>query len=185
FIGEGLSVISNRDIPTRDGNHMLQGDYGTYLVEDNGTLVPLGSPCWLWGKFYENVVQSILSGAWNNDKTQRAVNYWWGMDSGVIDVTLSKHLPEGLRQLAWILRKGMQSGTIDPFKRLLIAQDGTIKNDGSRSLTPEELLHMDWLCNNVEGSIPPFEDILPYSQAMVRELGIYRDSIPKEKEGEI
>jgi hypothetical protein len=41
---------------------------------------------------------------------------------------------------------------------------------------------MDWLCENVVGKIPPFEDILPISQNMVRELGLYRDTIPTEKE---
>ena len=182
FIGEGLSVISNRDIPTQDGSYMLQGDYGTYLVEDSGTLVPLGSPCWLWGKFYENVVQSILSGAWNNDKTQRAVNYWWGMDSGVIDVKLSDRLPEGLRSMAEILKEGLRSGKINPFFRRIVAQDGTVKNDGSRAFTPDELLHMDWLCDNVEGVIPSFDEIEPYARPMVRELGIYRDQLPAQKE---
>ena len=182
FIGEGLSVISNRDIPTQDGSHMLQGDYGTYLVEASGALVPLGSPCWLWGKFYENVVQSILSGAWNNDKTQRAVNYWWGMDSGVIDVTMSDRLPEGLRSMAEILKEGLRSGKINPFFRRIVAQDGTVKNDGSRAFTPDELLHMDWLCDNVEGVIPSFDEIEPYARPMVRELGIYRDQLPAQKE---
>ena len=186
FVKQDIRVVSNRDVPTPGRLHLEHGSYGTYFIEPNGNLLHLGSPCWMWGKFYEHVIQSIFNGAWDQGTAEnKALNYWWGMDSGVIDVTLSKHLPEGLRQLAWILRKGMQNGTIDPFKRLLVAQDGTIKNDGSRSLTPEELLHMDWLCNNVEGSIPPFEDILPYSQAMVRELGVYRDSIPKKKDGEI
>jgi hypothetical protein len=107
------------------------------------------------------------------------------MDSGVIDLTLSDNLPDGLKHLASILRQGLQNGTIDPFRRHITAQDGSVKNDGSRSLSPEELLHMDWLCQNVEGSIPAFDTILPYSQAMVRELGVYRDSIPMEKEGSL
>ena len=150
---------------------------------ENGILQPLGSPCWLWGNFYENVVRSILNGNWDKNRdSQRAVNYWWGMDSGVIDVVLSKHLPEGLRQMAWILRKGLQNGTIDPFRRLLIDQQGNLRNDGSHSLTTDELLHMDWLLSNVSGTIPSFEEILPYSQNMVRELGIYRGQIPPEKE---
>ena len=184
FLAQGIRVVSNRDVPTPGRLHLEHGSYGTYFIEPNGNLLHLGSPVWMWGKFYEHVVESVLNGNWDQGTdSDKAVNYWWGMDSGVIDVTLSKHLPEGLRQLAWILRKGLQSGTIDPFKQLLVAQDGTIVNDGSRSLTTDELLHMDWLCNNVQGSIPPFEDILPYSQAMVRELGIYRDSIPMEKEG--
>ena len=35
------------------------------------------------------------------------------------------------------------------------------------------------------GSIPAFEDVLPISQPLVRELGLYRDSIPAEKERKI
>ena len=43
---------------------------------------------------------------------------------------------------------------------------------------------MDWLCENVVGEIPAFEEILPISQAMVRELGLYRDKVPAVKENQ-
>ena len=76
------------------------------------------------------------------------------------------------------MRNALPSGISTP-------QDGTVKNDGTQHFTPEEVLHMDWLCDNVVGSIPPFEEILPISQKMVRQLGIYRDSIPPEKEAVI
>lgn len=184
FLKAGIRVVSNRDVPTPDQKRLEFGTYGTYIIEDNGELLHLGSPCWMWGNFYEHVVRSILGGTWDQGiDTAKAVNYWWGMDSGVIDVTLSDKLPAGLLQLADILRRGLRDGSIDPFRRRLVAQDGTVINDGSRTLTTEELLHMDWLCENVEGSIPEFDSLLPYSQAMVRELGIYRDTIPMEKEG--
>ena len=182
FIKDGIRVISNREVPSQDQMYLDFCTYGTYQVEDDGTLIPLGSPCWMWGKFYENVIRSIMSGAWESSKDPRAVNYWWGMDSGVIDVQLSDKLPEGVRTLAELLRKGLRSGAIDPFFRRITAQDGTVKNDGSRSFTPDEILHMDWLCENVEGSIPGFEEILPISRAMVRALGVYKDEIPAEKE---
>jgi hypothetical protein len=104
------------------------------------------------------------------------------MDSGVIDLELSRKLPAGVRQMAKILRYGMMSGAIDPFRRRIVAQDGTIKNDGTTTFTPDEILHMDWLVENVIGSIPSFEELQPQSQALVRELGIYRDRIPAEKE---
>ena len=42
---------------------------------------------------------------------------------------------------------------------------------------------MDWLCENVEGEIPTFDQIAPFARDTVRELGIYRDTIPMEKEG--
>jgi hypothetical protein len=41
---------------------------------------------------------------------------------------------------------------------------------------------MDWLCDNISGEIPSFDQLLPISQGLVRELGIYRDSIPALKE---
>ena len=184
FAKAGIQVVSNRDVPLPGRIHLEHGSYGTYTVAPDGAHITMGSPCWMWGKFYVHVVESILGGTWDQGtENAKAVNYWWGMDSGVIDVTLSDHLPEGLKHLANILRKGLQNGTIDPFRRRLVSQDGSVRNDGSRTLTPEELLHMDWLLENVEGEIPPFDTILPYSQAMVRELGVYRDSIPMEKEG--
>ena len=183
FIKSGINVISNRDVPTPDKKYLEHGTYGTYLVED-GILQPLGSPCWLWGHFYENVIRTILNGNYDKEKGNRhAVNYWWGMDSGVIDVELAEQVPEGMLRLTNILKEGLKTGTIDPFFRKIIAQDGRVMNDGTHTLSPEELLHMDWLCENVDGEIPPFDTIAPFAQDMVRELGVYRDTIPMEKEG--
>ncbi len=181
FFADGIRVISNRSVPTSH-MHLDFCNYGTYLVDDMGGLIPLGSPLWVWGKFYEFAVRNILNGSWKHDRDGKALNYWLGMDSGVIDLDLSRKLPAGVRQMAKILRYGMLSGQLDPFRRRIMAQDGTIKNDGSATFTPEELIHMDWLCENVIGSIPSFEELLPQSQPLVRELGIYRDKIPAQKE---
>ena len=182
FFADGIRVVSNRNAPTLSCGQDFC-NYGTYLMDSRGDLIPLGTPLWLWGNFYEFVIRSILSGGWKREKgDSTALNYWLGMDSGVIGVRLSDKLPEGVRQMARLLEKGLREGTLDPFMRKIIAQDGSVKNDGTRKLPPEELLRMDWLCENVVGKIPPYEEILPISQTMVRELGIYRDSIPTGKE---
>ena len=183
FYADGIRVISNREAPNQNKMYMDFCNYGTYLMDDRGELVPLGTPVWVWGKFYEFAIKAIQAGGWKREKgVSTALNYWLGMDSGVIDVNLSEKLPEGVRQMAKLLKKGLADGTIDPFLRKIVAQDGTVKNDGTHRYTPGELLHMDWLCDNIIGTIPPFEDILPISERMVRELGIYRDKIPAEKE---
>ena len=178
FIERGIYVISNRDTPVGQRGHMA---YGTYETDSTGLLRPLGSPVWLWGKFYENVIRSILSGTWSTRCTA-AVNDWWGLSSGVIDVDLSKDLPSGVLSLAKILRQGLRDGTIDPFRSRIVAQDGRVINEGSRILSADEILHMDWLCDNVVGSIPSYDEILPISQPTVRMLGIYRDQIPNIQE---
>ena len=92
---------------------------------------------------------------------------------------------EGSQILAEVLRQGLKNGTLDPFCRQIIDQQGKVRNDGTAPLSPDEVLYMDWLCDNVIGSIPSFDEVEPYAQPMLRELGIYRDSIPMEKEGSL
>ena len=91
-------------------------------------------------------------------------------------------LPAGMKQLVRILKNGVISEYIDPFLCPITAQDGTIISEGSRLLTPEEIMRMDWLCDNVEGCIPAFDSLLPQSQDLVRLLGIYRETIPPKTE---
>lgn len=177
FLDDGIRVISNRDTPVKD---RLFTDSGTYMTREDGTVMALGSPTWIWGKFYENIIRSMLNGSWDTEKGGKIVNYWWGMSSGVIDVTLGTDLPEGVRMLATMLRTGLRQGLIDPFFRKIVAQDGTVINDGTHSLSPDDLLHMDWLCENVSGSIPKYEDVLPISRPMVKLLGVYPPDSPEE-----
>ena len=182
FFRDGIRVISNRDVPTLNKMYLEFCNYGTYLMDDRGGLLALASPVWLWGSFYERVIRGILNGAKPGEKPHNAVNYWLGMDSGVIGLNMSDKLPEGVRTLAKHLEQCIAGHILDPFARKIVAQDGTVKNDGSVTFTPDELLHMDWLCDNIIGSIPSFDEILPMSQSLVRELGIYRDTIPAVKE---
>lgn len=177
FQREGIFVISNRDTPVED---RLLTDSGTYMIQHDGTMTPLGSPTWMWGRFYENVIRSMLSGAWDTEKGGKIVNYWWGMSSGVVDIKLGDALPEGVRYLANMLRSGLRQGLIDPFRRRIVTQDGTVINDGSRTLSPDDLLHMDWLCQNVRGSIPRYEEVLPISRPMVKLLGVFPPENPEE-----
>ena len=182
FFTDGIRVISNRQAPSQNRMYLDFCNYGTYLMGERSNLIPLGVPVWVWGKFYEVVVNYYLCGKKVQKDPYSAINYWLGMDSGVIDIQLSDQLPAGVRMMAELLRKNLIDGTLDPFARKIIAQDGTVKNDGTRFLSPKERLNMDWLCVNVIGSIPSFDQILPMSRTMVRELGVYRDSIPAAKE---
>ena len=118
------------------------------------------------------------------EDSSRAINYWWGMDSGVVDLRTSPDLPEGCRALAEILRQGIRAGTIHPFQRFIRDQAGNVVNDGSQNLTMEEILKMDWLCDLVDGGLPAFEELLPVARATVRRLGVDRENIPPEEEKE-
>ena len=180
---QGISVISNKEATNPENEHWTM-EWGTYKLQPDGSMLPMAVPCWNWGPFYEKVMLCIMSGEFDNKTPGQAINYWWGMNSGVIDVQLSDALPDGVRSLAEILKNGIISGAIDPFKCRLVDQNGVVRSNGDRDLTPEEIMFMDWLCDNVEGSIPEFDQLLPSSQEMVRVLGVYRDKIPPETEEE-
>ena len=180
LIARGARVISNRDVPLPDAHYMGLGEYGTYLIDEAGRLSPLASPCWMWGKLYENLVRTVLSGSYDQKKAPEAINYWWGMDSGVIDVQMTDLVPEGTRTLAASLMNDIRSGALLPFQRAMVSQDGIMRNDGSRDLTTRELLMMDYLMDGVEGTIPSYEELLPMSRALVRELGLHKEDLPHE-----
>ena len=180
LIARGAKVISNRDVPLPNAHYMVLGEYGTYLIDEAGRLSPLASPCWMWGKLYENLVRTVLSGSYDQKKAPEAINYWWGMDSGVIDVQMTELVPEGIRTLAEAMMDRIRTGALLPFQRELTDRDGTVHNDGSHDLSSRELLTMDYLLDGVEGAIPAYGELLPMSRALVRELGLHPEDLPQE-----
>jgi len=185
FTQKGITVISGRDAPMPN---RPQREFGTFLVRPGGVLQDLATPFWHWGQFYENVIRTVLNGGWVRDKSGtdgRAVNYWWGMNSGVMDVLLSRELPPDVNHLAQILRSGVTSGMIDPFHCRITAQDGSVKNSGRHGLDLEQIAHMDYLCDAVDGHIPEYDELADIAKPMYRMQGIHRDLLPVEKEAEL
>ena len=45
-------------------------------------------------------------------------------------------------------------------------------------------MDMDWLCDNIEGSIPSYDELLPFAKETVRLFGLSRNLIIPEKETE-
>ena len=177
----GCDMIANRDVTTEE---QAQEAYGLCRLEQDGSLTPILSPVWSWGEFYIRLVQSIFSGAWEElgDHAQRAVNYWWGLSSGVVDIRCAPAIPQSMAELVDILKRGIVSGVISPFQRHITTTDGRVINDGGRDLTTSEILNIDWLCDRVRGEIPSFEQLLPIARGIVRLQGIYRDLIPPDKD---
>ena len=79
--------------------------------------------------------------------------------------------------MAEILKKDIVNGSVEPFRAKITDREGRLRCDGSRALSPEEIMNMDWLCDNVDGRIPAFEELLPGARELVRLLGIYRDDL--------
>ena len=176
---EGLRVICARDLP---GSGDSPDWRGLCLAREAGP-VCAALPVWNWGEVYIRLARSILRGGWDELSAVAAVNYWWGFASGAVDVQLMESLPDGPRELVRLLRAALTHGELAPFHRRIADQTGAVQNDGERWLAPEEVLHMDWLCANVRGSIPQYDELLPMARPMVRLLGLYRETLQPEKRG--
>ncbi len=177
----GVTVISNRDAAGPDADPW-DFELGTFMENASGDLVPLALPRWNWGALYEKLVRSALKGSLETGPVDKALNLWFGLDSGGIDVELSDTLPDGVRSLALLLKTGLIKGEIEPFCSRIIDQSGVLRCDGVTGLTTDALMQMDWLCDNVDGAVPGFDALLPRAREMVRVLGLYRDDLTTVKE---
>ena len=90
----------------------------------------------------------------------------------MIDLICSKSLPAGSRWLLELIKREVAEAGYNPFSSSLTAQDGTVKNSAGSTLSPEEIITMDWLLDNVEGEIPSFEDLMEEAKPMVLLQGL-------------
>ena len=185
LIKDGLDVVSNHEWFAPEAP---QAPFGLIRIKADGSPEPLAATFWNWGAFYTKLLNDLLLGHWEDESANRsaaAINYWWGMQSGVIGITPSEKLPEGVKALVEALRNSVIEGRMDPFCRVMSDQEGIVRNEGDRWLSPYEILHMDWLSDTIEGTIPKFSELLPMAQSTVRLLGVYREDIPPVKDGPI
>lgn len=171
FEKENIRYISGQDmiIPGEPSRH-----FGVYRA-DMDAPVNLAMPVWHWGIFYEQMLRNIINGSWKYDDASddtKGLNYWWGMSAGIIDVFCSNHLPIGTLRLVNLLKQTICKGDFNPFSGELYSQDGVVQKDADRIMTPEEIITMDWLAENVIGRIPKMEELMDKAKPVVSLQGI-------------
>ena len=173
FREKGITLISSRDL-NAPGN--LSREFGLFRRNGEDVEKNYALPVWHWGKMYEDILQSILNGNWKDEEESagnRALNYWWGMSAGAIDVIYSDRIPTGTKLLLKILRNSLTTGGFNPFSELLKFRDGTQLEAGD-GLSPEDILKMDKLLYNVHGFLPAIDDIRDEYRAFIEAQGIFR-----------
>lgn len=128
-----------------------------------------------WGKFYLSIVRRVLEGSWKQElRGNSAINYWWGMNQGVVDVLCSRSLPIGTRRLVSVLRTALQAGRLDPFYGMLMDPQSQDDYEDSAPPPAEQILSMNWLSPYVQGRIPAFEELTESAQELVKLQGVER-----------
>jgi len=167
---KGVTVVSGKDmvIPEETSRY-----FGLYHLE-NGEPHNIAMPLWHWGKFYEQLIRTIMDGTWKYDDNYetKAINYWWGLSAGVVDVIHSQNLPIGTRRLIQLLKDNITRGEFNPFSGVLYSQDGMVQSDPNKALSPEEIITMDWLAENVVGSIPTRKELTDQAKPVTQQSGL-------------
>lgn len=165
-----IHLVSDQDMITP---HKASRMFGLYQYE-NGETVNLVMPVWNWGIFYEKMIKSILAGAYQTEENEegRALNYWWGMSAGVIDMICTKHVPAGVKRLAEHFKEDIKNRYFLPFYSEIRAQDGSVKNPKHQPMSPEAIMEMDYLVDNVIGSIPEMDTLIEAAKSVVQVKGV-------------
>ena len=171
-----IQVICNRDITAP--NHTAR-DYGLYLrsgdeITNIATLIPQ------WGPFYQTIVESLLNGTFSPaDNKSIATNYWWGIGSRILDVAFSNRFDPYAMRLINHYREGLRDGTFSPFEGELHDQAGVLRCQAEQRLTPAEILCMDYLADNIVGSFPSEDEMVPTARPLVRLQGMHGELKPE------
>ena len=167
----GVRLISSLDL-AKPGRPERIG-LGLTMAGDDGQVL-LASPQWKWGVYYEELLQRIRDGSFQSEykESSRALNYYWGLSAGVVDLYCTDKLPNATRRLAHLLRESICSGFCDPFRGPLYAQDGHKVEAAHQTFGPEQIMAMDWLNENIIGSIPAYEELSETGKATAEVSGV-------------
>ena len=173
FWERGISIISGSELATPANPD--DRDFGLYRYNENHEVERLAMALWNWGVIYQKIIESIKNGSWDDVKKKsghRAMNYFWGFDSGAIELILNKYVPDGVSRLARFLVSSIRTGAMEPFYGILTAQDRTVTEDEDDSLLMKDLMEMGWLLDNIVGRIPAPEEFNPEARLLLMAQGV-------------
>lgn len=176
----GADIIAHDDLPSPGD---LSKEYGVYSTKckDNGEdCIPQAHftmPIWNWGVFYEKLLRNVLSGTWKMvfdvlEANPKLVNFWWGMDTGIVDIIYSKtHVPVQTQSLVEFMKKMIIQNEYHPFTGPIFDQKGNIRIKKDEVAGYEQILSMNWFVDGIEGEIPELSKE-HYSDPLTEMLGI-------------
>ncbi len=154
---KGVDIISHHNTLA---NRQFMPEYGVYTIEkgEDGRCTPtkyLAVPVWNWGIFYEKYIRSILVGGTklglDTASSGRMRNYWWGLDSGLLDFFYAKsHIPRETRKLIELIKTSITSQSFKVFTGPIYDTDGRLMVEEGEALEHEQILTMNWLVEGIE-----------------------------------
>ncbi len=180
---EGIRLISSMD----NARLYEPGQTLGLSFVDGETQKLLAAPIWRWGVYYEGLLRQVLNGTLKAEyeSSSKAINYYWGMSAGVVDVSVTEAVPESVRRLAGYLKEGISRWIIDPFIGPIHLQGGEVAGEAGRPFDLEEIMAMDYLVENVEGRIPEYDELSSTGKATVESVGVEKAKKPEKGPGSL
>lgn len=145
---EGITFFADMDYTLSDAPDIRPG---IYKIQE-GRVVNMGTAYYNWGKYYLQIVNSVLNGTWSvNEMIDRhsATNYWFGLSTGVVDVRL-RDIPYQTEKMLTFFRDSITGGRLDPFTGKICTRDGDMLDPGS---SPSDRIATKWINENIDGDI--------------------------------
>ena len=176
MFNDGVDYISDQDMITP--RHASR-KFGMYKLTGDQP-VNLAMPVVNWGILYERILRLIMDGTWEKTdipSDDKAINYWWGISAGVIDVILSQKLPSYTVRLIELLKQDIVDEHFTVFSGEMYSQDGILRCEKDGTLSAEEVMKMDWLLDNVVGEIPVADSLKEKARTIVELKGVRKNEI--------
>lgn len=171
LVEQDIHLISSiESVPLNDEDYNL---FGLFQIDDNEKTT-LAVPLWQWGVYYESIIRRILDRTFYQEYegSHKAMNYYWGMSAGVVDLFCEKSLPKSTQKLEAFLKESISSGKCNPFMGPITTQDGTVIETENDLLSLEQIVNMDYLVENVVGMIPVYEEMDDTARTTVDQVGV-------------
>ena len=166
----GVRIISSQDLKRPEEED--KSAFGLYEYRGEKK-INLAMPIWNWGIYYEKLIRSMINKTFQTEyeTSKKAINYYWGMSAGVVELICSNHLPESVKKLVEVLQNAICSGSFKPFQGVIKKQGGEQLESTDGVLSLQQIIDIDWLLENIEGEIPEYEALSKEGKETVKSAG--------------
>lgn len=171
FKANGISYISDQVMIKPNA---ASRQFGLYQIDEDNNTINIAMPVYQWGVFYEKLIDSIMVGTFKqeDDQNDKAINYWWGLSAGVVDLIYSNKVPHGTQRILNLIKEHLVKNEFSPFGDYIKAQNGEVMNPDGHDLSPEDTMTMNWLVDNIIGEIPEIDDLKEEAKSIVELKGV-------------
>lgn len=158
---EGADIIANEDLPIPGD---VTKEYGVYHIHPKtGERTHIAMALWNWGMFYEEVIRNLLNGSLKTiNDNDVPLNFWQGLNNGIVDLIYSnRHINVPMKHLITCVKQAIMNNDFHVFNGPIYDSQHVLKVATGETLNYDEIIHMNWLVEGIEGEIPPIKSLTP------------------------